>query len=229
MTETGPSQSWSDEELPQPRRELPGGPWPLRVLGVAVVAAALVTVAVRGGGSSAPHPAPRTVVAGPHSIAVAPPIVMPGRRFPTITEYSQELLSPPECPAADDGQVACTTVRSVPPVFSAAVRSVLPRLRRGSAVTELLRPTGPGSLTGIWSRRYTAHAAATTIRIVVVRTGDVPGIRTAGSDDGRRATLYVVHRVRQYMVAVDVEAPSGTEPSFASLDRLAADRRLVAV
>lgn len=203
-------QTAPEEVLPQP----PGpGRW-IRWSAVGLVAAGvLAAFLMRTGGSDGTRAAPDS---GPPSATAAPSRPM----------SPAQLELPPICPRGGDGQVACTTYRSVPAAFRRAVRDLLPCVVVDHAVTQMLRPTGPEVVHGLWSRVFTGHAGVIRIRVVVERrvfAGAAEGLSlTTG-----RAVVYSRAITPPYTVQVELDAPARLAPPPAPVAELAGDRRLV--
>lgn len=133
----------------------------------------------------------------------------------------------PACPLADDGQRACTTVRSVPPRFVWALQWLLPSVVTETAVTHPLRATGPEPIGGLWSRSYAGHANQIHIDVVVTRDREAPGL-VVQSIGGPQTVIYVRLIQRPYTVQIEVTAPALAAPETWKVVELATDHWLVA-
>jgi hypothetical protein len=145
---------------------------------------------------------------------------------PTTTPDALELEAAPTCPRATDGEDACSTARSVPAGFLAAVHGLLPHAVVDRAESNVIRPTGPERGHGIWSRTFAAHDGAR--RIVIVVSDGLPAGDGATQTHGRPdAVTYVRTAQGPYTVQVQVSAPERLAPAFGDITELAADARLV--
>jgi hypothetical protein len=207
-----------DEELAPP----PGVPRRLRQ---ALVGAAVCLLVVSGGvlvrRALAPHP----IDGKP---AAAAPLAPPRRVIPELPVIQDVRLRPaPTCPRATDGQVSCTTVRTVPRPFLRAVRSLVPRVVTTHAVTNMLRPTGPDNRHGLWSRSFTGRSGSVRIWIVVTLGGPDREPATAESMGGPRAIGYARMLYGRYTVQVQIDAPTSRMPTLDAIGNLASDPRMV--
>jgi hypothetical protein len=209
-----------EEELAQPSGRTH------RVLGIAVVVLVVLTsgfLLVRtvsqhvGSG----HRMPTVASSSTHR-----PFVLPTHTTPPPPEFDVVIHTPPTCPSADDGQVACTTLQTVPHTFLSAVRAVLPHLNATAALTNVLRDTGPEAVVGLWSRIFSGHDGGVRIGILISR-GQAGMAVTAASYGSPRRTIFVRYLRRLYTVEVKVIAPAGSAPSVSAVESLAADARLV--
>ncbi|HKC28118.1 MAG TPA: hypothetical protein VKB75_08910 [Jatrophihabitans sp.] len=213
-----------DEELAQPR--------PSRSRRLFVVVA-VVLLAVASGFAIARVVASGSIGRGsaavPHSSVTPPPTrhVPPPDVSRPDNSGVLSLHAPPPCPRADDGQVACSTLRAVPSAFVAAVRGVVPHAMTTSALTNVLRPTGPEIVIGLWSRVYSAREGAVHIRIVISRGHDEVGILGQGVERFGHSSVFVRYLGRVYTVEVQVDGPMRGAPSPDAVYALAADPRLL--
>lgn len=155
---------------------------------------------------------------------------------PTIGQTAQVLpsvIAPPACPEAGDGLSSCTTEKSVPAAFLAAVRARFPDVEPALQRTVRLRPAGAGEVHGLWSREFVgflgAGGDAGVISVVVRATGDATHKRNGSTGDRNRTLLYSQHRVGGFTVEVQVSTPVGFDSEFSATDALARDVRLVAL
>lgn len=210
-----------EEELPEPRRVLPGGPRLHRALGVAVLALVLTAVGLRlsaGGHHRAPVAHGSTSAPVRHS----PPPPTPAPAVPVAVDL-------PYCPQADDGESACMTSPDVPAGFAAAVRALLPAARTQQAVTETLRTTSPEDVGGLWAIVYVAQLNNATLQITVQREPFAGPERTVVGGTGGYRVLVARHDLHGYHVDVRLVALSPAPlPPPPLLDRLSADPGLVA-
>jgi hypothetical protein len=210
-----------EEELPEPRRVLPGGPRLHRALLAAVLALVLAAAGLRlsAGGR---HHAPVALPSSSAPVLPAPPTTTQAPAVPAAVEL-------PYCPQADDGESACTTSLSVPAGFVAAVRALLPAVRTQQAVTETLRTTSPEDVGGLWAIVYVGRLGNATLQITVQREPLPGGEWTVVGGTGGYQVLTARHDVRGYHVDVQAAVlPPGPLPPQPLLDKLARDARLVA-
>jgi hypothetical protein len=215
----------SYEELEQPR---PARRWVPALLTVVVLAAVTVGVIRMTGTSSSPRP----IIAVGSMDRRAPllPIRMP---IPQVApSYQPPVYQPPRaCPPASDGQNGCATYHRISAEFLAAVRERYPRVFLRSAVTQMLRASGPEVSQGLWSVQFIGSAPRFRLRIAIERAeptdkgGD-------GSGESRSPAGRLVAYVRVVLAdyIVQVEARSGTNlmPESFRLASLANDPRLFA-
>lgn len=198
------------EDLPQPRSHRS-----VQVVLVLLVlgAAAAIGVRLAGSGSSDPRAAPTAV--------------------PTDAPSSKSTVAfrpPPDCPRATDGQFACNTYTTAQRGVVRAIRSLDPAIGIDEAITQMLRPTGPEAVHGLWSREVTGHAGALQVRIAIARQDAVTGA-SAASTVTLAVPGYVLAIGEQGHYGVQVMLRgAGRHPAAALLTRLAtlaADHRLV--
>jgi hypothetical protein len=212
------------EELEQPRRSRIGS-----VLLALLVAAGAVVVVVRASGPDpATRPAGSALRPGKaaSSGVTAPPLPI---RVPmpfVVEPYRQ----PRRCPMATDGQDACSTYPTVSARFVRAVRVEFPELAVRSAVTQLLRATGPEVRPAVWSVEFVGVTTAVRLRIAVSRA-EPPDRAAAGMvlGVGQPGEPFVFIRAVRAGFTVQIEAVSrvNRSPGRAALTRLAADPRLL--
>lgn len=203
------------EDLPRPRRRRSG-----RVLLVVLMLTAVSGIAVR-----------LTRPGGSDTRAAPTPVATSSSGEPAPRNPSREFRPPPACPRATDGQAVCTTYRTVQPGVRRAVRALDPTLVIDSSVTQMLRPTGPEALHGLWSLEVTGHAGALQLRIAVTRrdTGNRAVPASAVTLAGSRVSAVASGDQGPYTVRVAVRGMN-VRPAAALMDqlvRLATDRRLV--
>jgi hypothetical protein len=140
-----------------------------------------------------------------------------------------KLQVPPACPAAGDGQAACSTTHRLPKGFLAAVRAQFPTARTLSTVSQVVRATGAEEVHGLWSRQFTAEAGIMILH-VTVSAGVEPALMDSTSfDDGISVRSASWYRAGSLAVQVFASGPSGHEPPFTKLGLLSHDPRLVGI
>jgi hypothetical protein len=202
------------EDLAQPQRRRY-----VRVLLALLVLAAAGAVGLRLAGSH-----------GGHRQGAPPAVRIHLPSEPALRTQPLEFRRPPQCPRATDGQVACNTYTDVPPGIRRAVRGIDPAVVIDAVVTQMLRPTGPEAVHGLWSREITGHAGRLQVRIAVTRRD---GADRAGPDAVSTGVSrgYLLARRDQGRYTVQIMLRAAAVPGAARLAsevaELAADHRLV--
>jgi hypothetical protein len=199
------------------------------VLLTVVVLAALTVGVIRMSGTSSSR---RPVIAAGSMDRRAPllPIRLPLPRV--APSYQPPSYQPPRvCPPASDGQNGCSTYKLVSAPFLAAVRERYPRLVIRSAVTQMLRASGPQVADGLWSVQFTGTAGRFRLRIAIERAEptDKGGSGSAESrSPAGRLVAYVRVVIADYIVQVEARSGTNLMPESFRLASLANDPRLFA-
>jgi hypothetical protein len=216
------------EELAQPRP----GRVPVGVLLVLLVLGVAAIAVVRIAGADSPAKKPVALPSGnPPSHTFAMPTLEPSSSSPPDVVAPTSALryrSPRVCPQASDGQNACSTYQSVSPQFLRAVRVGYPKIVVDSAVTQLLRASGPEVDAGLWSVEFTGFAHGLRLRIAVARAEPTDHAIEGSLITSRRGSRFEFMRVVRGRYTIQFEELGNVNDykDFGKLARLAADRRL---
>lgn len=164
----------------------------------------------------------RALVSG-HSTKPGVPSSTP---TPAPTTQSNQLIIRPPCPIASNGRPGCTTIRSVPPAFVDAVRTVLPDVVMDRAVTQLVRATRLGTSRSIWSRTFDCHDSQTRMTIIV-SAGVPTDITAVQTEESSRVVTYVRLQQEPYTVQIRAVTFARIRPALDAVIGLARDPRLV--
>lgn len=217
------------EELAQPR----AGRVPIRVLLVLLVLGAAAIALVRTAGSDPPANTQVALPSGnPASHSFQMPTLEPRSSSPPDVVAPISALryrAPRGCPQAGDGQNACSTYQSVSDQFLRAVRVGYPRIVVDSAVTQLLRATGPEVVAGLWSVEFTGVAHGLRLRIAVARAEPTDRAIEGSLIGSRRGRGFEFLRVVRGRFTIQVEELGNVNDykDFGKIARMAADRRLL--
>jgi hypothetical protein len=230
------------EELPQPA-ERPGlRRWrvPLAIAGGLVVAVVVTLAIVVQGSSSTPTAAPSTPVSTPTSTTAsqAPAPVRthrPSIERPIVVRRAAPLdflagLSSAEIAAARTNcprlAPTCTTTGEAPTDVLAAVHAVFPQARRLVVLSDVAYQISSGA--SLAYRRISARSGRTTIAVEIRAPSTADTARFGVTYHGRRVYATAETRKRGLTIEVQTSAPQPRTPSVRAVQRLAADRRLLA-
>jgi hypothetical protein len=234
------------EELPQPP-ERPGlRRWrvPLTIAGGLVAAAVVTAAIVVQSSSSTPTAAPATPVSTPTSKSTStstskaptparthqpsierPFVVRPAAPLDFLAGLSSAEIAAArtKCPRLAP---TCTTTGEAPTDVLAAVHAVFPQARRLLVLSDVAYQISSGA--SLAYRRISARSGRTTIAVEIRASTTADTARFGVSYRGRRAYATAEIRMRGLTIEVQASTPQPRTPSVRAVQRLAADRRLLA-